>query len=466
MEPSASQSTSRRSYTRARDVYACVLLGILAAAGCSVVNSFGDVKTTPAGNDTGPTTDSGSPGDTPTSEDGAPAPPKGLIVVGGVSNADGGTQQVLSVLDPETGKEFTRELMTVSAVLYDGDRDWWYIWENTASGHFQPLPGDKVTLHVRQWKNGAWDSTTSKDYPNFPTPLGQETTVMTSAEPVYLAYKPGWTTPTFTCPPGACIIAALDANNVADVALITAPPKDFTGAPLAAIGSRSNTGKTGGNFDVLERDSCDDAGTTCNLVFNHWSIPNSFDAPTPVGPITVVSSTPGPSVASPGYGLFATNTEDLVSLVLPTDTKATLYRVNPLAGGQTTVKFDFSGSNRQFKPIAVDECEQIAFVPELLSTTIYFVPLISTVKAGVTQNAGHPAQRVVWEPFTHKLLAPFNQGGGFEITAFNVTVRSDGTPLSDRLPPGSSTWDVPKDLGPQITVTKTPTDKSVYCGVK
>jgi hypothetical protein len=465
MESSPSQSPRRRRpFFFAREGYACVLLGVVAAAGCTFVNSFGDVKQSPIGTDggtdtfeeTGPLPETGNDGDTA-------APPQGLVVVGGVSNADGGTQQVLEVIDPATGNSLSREFMTVSAIVYDGDRDWWYVWENTAAGHFQPVPGDAVKMHVRKW-----DTTTSppkwnndKTY-DVPAPIGQDTTVMTSEEPVYIAYKAGSTVTSFSY-----VIALIDAHDITDVSLIGSGTVDFTGTPLAALGSRGIGATSGGNFNVYERTPCDPApATTCDLSVDHWNVPGGFAAPVDVGLSTVVKTTPAVTVANAGYGTWISNKEDLVSLTLPADTDGSLYDIqsnSPSTPPPHANKFTFSGSNRQFKSIAVDECDSLAFVPELLSEQIYFVPLpSSTVVTASPLSAGHPAQRSVWEPFTASLLAPFNQGGAFEITAFKIDIDGSHVPHANKR---LADWAPPKDLGPQIVVTKIPVDSS-YCGLR
>jgi hypothetical protein len=463
MESSPSQSDRRRRLQSfgASHAYASVLFGVLTAAGCTFVNSFSEVKQSPGGGDGGPDSNTSETTIPETGPDGDTAPPpQGLVVVGGVSNATGSTQQVLEVIDPATGASLSREFMTVSAIVYDGDRDWWYIWENTAPNHFQPVPGDAVKMHVRKWDTSVtppkWNNDKTYDVP---APIGQDTTVMTAEEPVYIAYKPGSTVTSFSY-----VIAPIDAHDITDVSLIGSGVVDFTGTPLAALGSRS-AGKTGGNFNIIERSPCDPApATTCDLSTDHWTIPNGFLAPVDQGLNKIVGTTPAVTVANAGYGSWITNAEDLISLTLPADTNGSLYDV--VANSPSVVhdnNFTFSGSNRQFKSIAVDECDALAFVPELLSEQIYFVPLpSSSAKSASPLSAGHPAQRAVWEPFTSTLLAPFNQGGGFEITAFKIDIDGSGVPHANKR---LGDWAPPKDLGPQIVVTKIPIDSS-YCGLK
>src|SRR6185312_4932926 len=138
-----------------------VAVGLLAPApivGCSLVYSYEDVRQptleepdSSSGNDAtaGPDVssidaggggDDGGPSDasttTPEAEAG-PLPAAGAVVIGGVGTGpDGGLDYVLSVLDPKSGHELSRERMAVVGVAYDGqlDRDLWYIFETLNPG--------------------------------------------------------------------------------------------------------------------------------------------------------------------------------------------------------------------------------------------------------------------------------------------------------------------------------------------
>ena len=187
--------------TRRLLALAVVLAASAGAAGCSLVNSFGDVVTgsdadlgeasgeggssdsstdqttgdgpasTESGTDSttdGPSTGDGGgdatgDGQGTTSDGGADgsggnpdAAQAGAVVVGG-TQGDGGF--VLSVLDPTTGTELTRQPMTVVAVKHDPYRDLWYVFEDNGGAAAPSVsPLDTVHLHVYtlQTSTGVW----------------------------------------------------------------------------------------------------------------------------------------------------------------------------------------------------------------------------------------------------------------------------------------------------------------------
>jgi len=128
-------------------------LTLLGAVGCSLVNGFDDVK--PLVDGTYGASDGSALTDGNLAVDGsadAAGTAIGAIVVGARIDTDAnGFEYVLAVLDPATGHEIAaREPMVVTAVVYDGLRDLWYIFEAPGPG-FLPGPYAVSTLHVRSF---------------------------------------------------------------------------------------------------------------------------------------------------------------------------------------------------------------------------------------------------------------------------------------------------------------------------
>jgi hypothetical protein len=268
-----------------------LVLPCLAAGGCSLVNSFGDVvpqgsesdsgrlddssavdQTSP-GSDTG--TDTQAPSDAPASgndsasdsttpvhdsgvvdsADGGPPVQGGALVVGGNQTGDGGF--VLSVLDPDSGSELSREAMTVVAIHYDGLRDLWYLFENNAGiGGIFPAPSDPVNLHVRalDTNTGVW---TEKSKTPVPALESTDTVAVLNERLSYVAYSLN----DAGNPTGGYALVLLDTSNPAAPAQI-GTPTPLANLPTGTIGTR-NSSNAGGTINLFHIDdtSCEGDGS-------------------------------------------------------------------------------------------------------------------------------------------------------------------------------------------------------------
>ena len=503
------------------------LVGLSAAlgpfAGCSIVNSFDDVK---------------------------PQNPRGVIVVGGtIAGVGASDQYVLTALDPSNGSELAqaRRAMTVAAVKYDGARDLWYVFESGVVGHFFPLPTDPFYLHVMRLDavSGAW---TELGATSIPAGLSFSTTTVLTSSVAYVAYRDG-SSKQFdlvivdTSNPSAIPPPAKLPLSSAPVALIGAPGETdrvllcatSSGAGATASDAGASDGAAGaqdgeasdaesaegappsdaeagvaeagdteaGNIEAGDSEAGDDAGigTTDDGAVDAGADARAGDA---------AGAEAGAQPAA--QGTFATLTEYFVSGGFATvahETVVTSEMVGPLVGfaavqrlgtevpvamvvsrplgakmaatlslydpvtlsviGQAT--FPFADPNVQ--PPAFSTCDSFAFVVGTnVETNIYAVD-IGTLLAGTGdggvlavqapfQATGNSGQGLYFEPYTNTVLAPFSQGDKFKLWAFAVQRAPDGAPqLVER-----QGWSA-GNLRPNFIATKIPSPfPTSICGAR
>lgn len=458
-----------RRRMRVRDVGIAVLLGAIGSAGCILINSFDEVKAHLA--DSGPPAESGVPDSVvhndadaiatettppPVDADVGPDAPlvedHGLLVVGGEIAAGSARQQKLFVIDPLDGSELSREDMTVSAVVFDGKGDRWYIFQNAAPTHVQPVPGDKITLHVRTWnlQGRKWDPDLKTI--DVPTLVEHGVMAMLNGEIAYVAY-------TDTGSLGLTLLNA-NASDPSKIGLIGSKPTydlPVTSGILALLGT-PNGSSTGGWVSLLHKGTCTGSGdTACPLETYRVQVPNSFVDP-------VVATTPKPAAAipnstslTPGWGVRLSPAEHLVAIPhTDTDPNGTIVRIEPTTGDTIgSLKWSMAASaTKQLKPMASSECNGgTIFAIELISEQIYAIPVSDPAHA-INQKSDNPGQFLVWEPYTRTVIAPYSQGTGKELLAYQMKVdAATKKPVSLVKRTGAS-WKVPDDLFPNIVGVK------------
>jgi hypothetical protein len=474
-EPKLSQSNvSRRpgARFRGRDVFGVILLatmatagGALVAGGCTFINSFEDLK--PHQPDSGGS-DSGNP-DTPGIDTNGPDTPgldtadtnvdpttHGLVVVGGEIAADAGVQQVLRALNPATGEAYpgANENMTVVHAMYDGERDLWYIFENTtASDRVQPAPGDKVTLHVREWdyNAGKWkaDIGTLTD---IPTPFTRDAMAVLTEEIAYVAFNGS----------SGTSLVLINTHTPGAPALIGTPTTLTGSFPIGFIGSRK-IGGPGGYVAIMRYGTCTATGVGCPVNVDHFTCASTFAPPNLDAALSKTLATIDSKDGNVSFGI-GTDVVNSMLVTTPYETTAdkhgTIQVLNPATFAATTLKFSMEESTKFLRGTAVDECNDgVLFIPELLSSSVHVVPLTKPDVA-VTKALGNLGQSVVWEPFTQTMLAPFKQGVDSDIAAFSFSQAADKTPtLSKR----TGDWKYERVLRPNVVTTKSPTSAGFKC---
>jgi hypothetical protein len=464
---------------------ALVLWPCAAAGGCSLVNSFGDVVSgmdagglgegeggsadAPIDHTTGddsassdsapdaPLVSEGgdATGDGPANTgdggrgDGAAPPQAGAVVVGGTQASDGGF--VLSVLDPTTGMELSRQPMTVVGVRHDGLRDLWYVFEDDGgAGAPFVVPTDTVNLHVYtlETSSGAWSQQAVLSVPPLVSP---DLVAVLNGRLAYTAYAVDDAGPT-----GGYELVLVDTTNPARPQVID-PPTPLADYPIGTIGTPKPS-DVGGTINLFHIDMTmcegDGAAELCELEAVHVAVPTSG--------VPVVSATPVPITAvdpqgSEGFGSYVTGgPED--TLAFPPLGGASAYvelfstaTSVPIAGSTAT----FGTTNPHLQNIAISECFGMAFavgVPN--DTQVYGTALAAGTAAVRPVDLGHAGQAVEFEPYTSTVIAPFKANGSFAISAYRLGGTPSAPTLSNRTTAG--TWSPPADLEPNFVAVRPP----------
>ncbi|MGH7436461.1 MAG: hypothetical protein ACRENE_12380, partial [Polyangiaceae bacterium] len=329
--------------TRRLLALAVVLTASAAGAGCSLVNSFGDVVTGSdadlgdAGTEGGASDSSGDQtaldgpssgesgadsttdglssadgggdatgdGQGTSSDGGTDAPATspdagqvGAVVVGG-TQGDGGF--VLSVLDPTTGNELTRQPMTVVAVKRDLYRDLWYVFEdNGGAGAPSVSPTDTVHLHVYtlQPSSGVW---TQQAVLKVPPLVSNDLVTVLNGRLAFAA----WQLTDAGAPTGNQDLVLVDTTNQAAPALIN-PATPLVDSPVGMIGTPKQSG-TGGTLNLFHVDmtmcQSDGSAQLCELVAVHVTVPASGAPVVSGSPIGIAAVDPN---EAQGYGSYIT----------------------------------------------------------------------------------------------------------------------------------------------------------------
>jgi hypothetical protein len=147
--------------------------------------------------------------------------------------------------------------------------------------------------------------------------------------------------------------------------------------------------------------------------------------------------------SSPGWGPGGDPTKASVAVALPADAdggttaEVTLYTgVNFQNGGKNT--FPVNGTNR-IAPLAFDRCWNVAMVGETTKERIHAVSVGTGTYSFVDKT--FVVQRLIWEPHTRTVLAPFAQGGNAALAAYRLNGSAAAPTLA--APP---TWNPPNDI--------------------
>lgn len=441
MRSSFSAKRSWRVASRA----AFAILAASAGAACTLINAFDSVK--PEVDASVPETGGEDAQVEAAAEAGDAGPAKGVIVVGGVVETDGGHVAVLTAISPETGAELpkAREKLLVAAVHYDGLRDYWYVFESSGATHF-PTPSDSVFLHVRKLDThtGAWEEVQSI---KVPTLVANTHVAVLRDRLVYVAYR-----------------TQADGQVGKDLVVInTATPSQPTvenstplaGDPIGVIGTRA-TATAGGHLTLLFDAA---AGTTPEAGICKGAGPCLETQLVTIGTEGVPSLGPllerGVYTGSPAFGSFGASTgspTDYVGFVAaPPNGVLQAYSANTAAAIGSPITF--STNDPYLRPIAFADClGQALLIGTNTETAVTSLPVASAGLGdrGIMQHSG---QSVHFEPFTSTVLAPFTQGEGYELTAFKLGGAASAPKLTLRQSPD---WMPPAGLRPEIVSTRIP----------
>lgn len=444
MRSSFSTTSASRSW-RVASRTALVLVAASAGAACSLLNAFDDVKPQVVAN----VAETGSEDARveAAAEAGDAGAATGVIVVGGQAESDAGTTAVLTAVDPKTGAELpmAREKMLVAAVHYDGLRDLWYVFESNGGTHF-PTPTDTVFLHVRSLDthSGKWEEIQSIKVPT----LVANTHVAVLRERIaYIAYR--------TTADGSVAqdLVIIDTTSPAQPRVESSTP--LAGDPIGIIGTRATTTAGGhvtlifhGAPAVVPDGGC--GGGSCFELETQLVTVGGEGVPS-LGVLTDRAVYGG----SPAFGSFGASTGspiDYLGFVKdPPTGKLQAYSASTALSTGSVI--DFSTNDPFLRPIAFADClGQALLIGTNTETAVTTIP-VAAAGAGDRKDMGHSGQSVHFEPFTSTVLAPFTQGEGYELTAFNLSGTTTAPKLTLRQAPE---WMPPAGLRPEIVSTRIP----------
>jgi hypothetical protein len=439
-----------------------VSLGATFFAACSLINSFDDVA--PANGDASVTGGSGGSGGTAagggTAGTGAAGAGgvsgSGGTVGGGGASGGGGTAgaggdasvgdpglivvtgkakngavfnvPVLSVISPTTGAELKRETGTEYAgVIYDRASKLFLLFEVQKQDGGPPQALKIVPRKFDKTKND-WDNAPGSALSGAPLAVpGSTSFVGLNHRAAYLA------------------TVSADAGGGQQVVVInTTDPKNMTldfqvldqSASTVVDIVGSVTSAEGGSLAVM-RQNC--ISGLCALLVGNVNVGTGGIAPESFvgGKGNFLQS------SSPGWGPGGDPTKASVAVALPADAdggttaEVTLYTgVNFQNGGKNT--FPVNGTNR-IAPLAFDRCWNVAMVGETTKERIHAVSVGTGTYSFVDKT--FVVQRLIWEPHTRTVLAPFAQGGNAALAAYRLNGSAAAPTLA--APP---TWNPPNDI--------------------
>jgi hypothetical protein len=380
--------------------------------------------------------------------------PAGAIVVAGSLSTN--NDYVLAVLDPTTGAQKSQESMGVAGVVYDGAQDIWYIFDTQNGTAF---PGATCLLHVRRLDTrplGTW-AWTELGRVTVPSPVSGTEIVSLSNRLVYLSFAPADS----SAQPQQ--LTALDTTNITtvgdggSVSITSSPPLSYNPNGLAGLPSMASVGGT----LVLVQNT---TGGVVNIAA--MSLTSTGFA---AGGSGVLGSVPSPSADVVGYGSGLSSTNGYEFLFAtpffidggPSGGSLQTWTVASGPSLETGADVPFASTASRLTPIAFSVCDQVAFVGEGLVSTgsqneIFAIPIGGSSTVGsypvtsVTSVSG-----LVYEPFTQTLMAWSTAGGGNGfIIALQLGGSSTAPTLVNRAPPLGTWSSAPSTLVPRYAAVR------------
>lgn len=374
-----------------------------------------------------------------TATSGGGAPPmfdEGLVVVSARTAEAEASEQVLAIL-AEDGTERARETISVAAIAHDGaeDRDVWFLF--VAEDIFPLDKTRPADLEVRRYDPDGPGWTDVSQVSALPPPRAGHVAVL-NGYVAYLSYRNSDEAETLTI---------LDTRNLDDIKKLAdsaVPPviedasqQSLVGL-LGARGSPTNRDATGGTLNVMIRDCLQ---ADCPLVVQPLFVGSDVS---PGAPVTLDTYNGTPAFAS-------ALTERRSFVAIDTGEGVRFFEFDP---------FDLSDledapvatTTSTMRGLAVLECEESLVLSEGDEERLRGVSTKSYV--GQAYDLMRPGQRLYFEPYTQRLLAPYNQdldnltpaeGSGI-IDEFTLTGNGVSAPTIE--PVLAADWAPPADLVP------------------
>jgi hypothetical protein len=293
------------------------------------------------------------------------------------------------------------------------------LFKNTTSRFNPPLPTDVVSFEIRSFsrETNAW-TIVGKPIP-VPTIAAQDLAIL--GESVgYLAIGNGDAGQFYE-------FVAIMTNVPAQPVLNPQGPLPLSGSPIGLLGSFSNG--IGGTATVVRQGVT--VGATSDLDLRRISVTSVSLVEDPAA-VTVGQY---PSNGSAAWGSNIQDGLDVTAFSIP-GTGASVAEWTPsqhLKNG--SLKGTFTSSAARLGGLAYDQCNEIAFPIELITTdsttpSVYAVPMSGGTVASQSLLGGQQGQHVLFEPYTRTVLAPFRSGSGFGFPAYQVVGGTGTTAVS------------------------------------
>lgn len=390
----------------------------------------------------------GAGGDSPV---GRPEPTRGLLLAAGTDDA--GLQGLIAVIDPVDGTELSREKLKggaqVAGLAYDGapTRDVWFVFLAT---DFPADPTKTADLEVRYFDDvsNSWQQLSKVTALPPPQP---DTLAVLNGRLAYLSYRLQGNTTTST-------LTVLDTSDLEHVQAVQLeqPPIPAASTMIGLLGTRGAVGDPdalGGTLNLALRSGCVGGTGVCSLSVLPITVGNNVSA----GVATTLGNYQG-TLASVDAKLEPLN---LYALPPPAAGQVTIARVDPRSPEDAETSSPPT-STRNIGGLVLAECQRAALLTSGEGNSLFGITLVGI---GGKRDLGRPGQKLIWEPFTTSVYAPFDPSGqtgaggaggapSSGIDAFDVKTNASGTSLAIS-PRGG--WVSPSDLLVNALAVRFPT---------
>ena len=399
---------------------------------------------------TGETGMAGEAGATTDPSTDRPTPTKGLIVIGGTAIDE--TQGVISVIEPVTGTELSKELLPsktqIAGIAYDGadKKDVWYVF---VGGTFPAAEDNIVELQVRYFNDKTNKWITLSKAPAQTPPIPGTLTVLNDRL-AYLSHTVigGIPTPTLTI---------LDTSDVLNVQPVTYTPSSEVGDMVTLIGTRGTAVdplQIGGTLDLGFAEKCTANKSSCELHVLPISVAK--------GEVNGVARLIG---TYKGTALAASNqlTQQANFVLSDTSGNVAVYYTDPDAPAGAT-SFAAPQNAPDMYGLTIAECQNLAIFSADSENALYAVRFNNG--AGKTIALGRPGQLVAYEPFSTDVITTYNPVNddfktapedagisGPDVTAISIVAPLMGSSITTTLRAG---WAPPTDVRTNVIATRFP----------
>lgn len=415
------------------------------SGGSGVGGSGGSSGNTTSGGAGGTPSSGGAGGSSTTGAGGEPVTfDEGLVVVSARTAEGPDSEQVLAILS-EDGSELDRETVSVAAIAHDGaaERDVWFVF--VAEDIFPIDRTRPADLEVRRYNPDGPGWTVVSEVTALPPPRAGHIAVL-NGYLAYLSYRNSDEAETLTI---------LDTRDLEDIKKLpdNQVPEVLTGVNqsllglLGARGSPTNRRAVGGTLNVMIGDC---TRTECPLIVQPLFIGSQVTAGTAVD-VAVYNGTPA-------FASALTERRSFVSMSTA-DEGARLFEFDPFDVSDVSDS-PVATTTTTMNGLAILECESALVLSEGEEARLRGVSLTGNVGQGYALM--RPGQELYFEPYTRRLLAPYNEDiavsepepGFGSIDAF--TLKGNGVSAPTITPVAEKDWAPPDDLVPLTMAVRMP----------